>query len=671
MDSNHTQSEQASSHASSLATDESPIGSNAEAWSIEDSEELYRINEWGAPYFSINAAGHVVVSPQGQRGGSLDLWELVDALKKRNLSLPILIRFPDILQDRIDRLNAAFARAIARYNYAGSYRGVYPVKVNQQKHIVESIVDYGQPYKYGLEAGSKPELLIALSELKTPGALLICNGYKDSEYIETAILAQRLGKNVIIVLEQLDEVHMAVAIAQRLNAQPQFGLRCQLSQRGQGHWGSTTGERAKFGLDTIQMVEAVQLLEQAELLDGVRLLHFHVGSQISSISVLKGALREAGRIYAELVKMGAQMGYLDVGGGLAVDYSGSRSSHYASKNYNTQSYANDVVAELNDACTIAGVPVPTIISESGRAVASHQSVLVFDVLGANVVSSHEPPKPDNQAHHILKTLYEIYQDIDISNCQESYNDVIQFKGEASTAFQHGILSLQQRAQAERLYWASCMRIRQLSSQCEEVSPELQQLDKVLSAIYYVNISVFQSAPDAWAIEQLFPIMPIHRLDEKPTERAALADLTCDSDGKVTKFISGQEDVKPLLEVHPLQAIEDSKGGPCARFCHKPYYLGMFLSGAYQETMGNLHNLFGDTNAVHIRLTPQGYQVQHIVRGDTMGEVLGYVQYNVPEMLENLRQQCESAMAEGLISLEESQMLQDNLQTSLSHYTYLS
>jgi arginine decarboxylase len=637
-----------------------------DAWTIEDSEELYRIRDWGDPYFSINSAGHVVVSPQGERGGSLDLHELVGALQARNLGLPLLIRFPDILQDRIDRLNSAFARAIARYGYQGSYRGVFPVKCNQQRHLVESLVRFGQRHQFGLEAGSKPELLIALANLNTPGALLVCNGYKDREYLETAVLAQRLGKTVLLVLEQLDEVRQVIQVVKDLGVMPRLGIRAKLATRGEGRWGSSVGERAKFGLSVPEIVQAVEMLRQAGLLDCLQLLHFHIGSQVSSIGVIKSALREASRIYVELARMGAPMRYLDVGGGLAVDYDGSRTNFYASKNYNIQNYANDVVAEVNDACNQAGLPVPVLISESGRAVASHQAVLVFDVLGSSQVGQGQPPQPDPEAHRILVNLHETWAGITPENYQEAYHDALQFKEESVSAFQHGLLTLVGRAQAERLYWACCQKIRDIVRGLEEVPEELDDLEKDLSAIYYVNMSVFQSAPDAWAIDQLFPIMPIHRLGEEPVERVTLADLTCDSDGKIDKFID-LKDVKSLLEVHPLKPTTEAS----SRLPHEPYLLGMFLTGAYQEIMGNLHNLFGDTNAVHIRLTPQGYQIQHVVRGDTMREVLGYVQYNSEDLLEEMRQQSERALAEGSISLDESQRLLQNYEASLSRYTYLS
>jgi arginine decarboxylase len=626
-------------------------------WTIEDSEELYRIQGWGEPYFSINAAGHITVSPKGDRGGSLDLFELVNALKQRNLGLPLLIRFSDILEDRIERLNACFSKAIARYNYPGVYRGVFPVKCNQQRHLVEDLVRFGQPHQFGLEAGSKPELMIALATLKTPGALLICNGYKDREYIETAMLAQRLGHTPIIVLEQIEEVQLVIEVQQKLGIQPILGVRAKLSAKGIGRWGTSAGDRAKFGLTIPEIISAVDQLQRAEMLGSLQLLHFHIGSQISSISVIKDALREGSQIYVELAKLGAAMQYLDVGGGLGVDYDGSKTNFHASKNYNMQNYANDVVAEVKEACTERNLPVPTLISESGRAIASHQSVLVFDVLGTSDVLSELPEPLQEREHLIIRNLYETYRSISVENYQEMYHDATQFKEEAVSLFGFGYLSLTERARAERLYWACCQKILAIARQQDYVPDDLEDLEKIMASIYYINLSVFQSAPDSWAIDQLFPIMPIHRLDEEPTERATLADLTCDSDGKIDQFID-LRDVKSVLELHSLRSGE-------------PYYLSMFLGGAYQEIMGNLHNLFGDTNTVHIHLSPKGYQIEHVVKGDTMTEVLGYVQYDSEDLVESVRQQAEQALQEKRITIQESQLLLQNYEHSLSRYTYLA
>lgn len=626
------------------------------SWKIEDSEKLYRIQGWGEPYFSINAAGHITVSPKGDRGGSLDLYDLVESLKQRSLGLPLLIRFSDILEDRIERLNSCFAKAIARYNYKNVYRGVFPVKCNQHRHLVEDLVRFGQPHYFGLEAGSKPELMIALATLKTPGAMLICNGYKDREYVETAILAQRLGQTSVIVLEQIEEVQLAIEAGKALGIKPVLGVRAKLSTKGIGHWGNSTGDRAKFGLTIPEIMRAVDELRSAEMLDCLQLLHFHIGSQISSISIIKEAIREASHIYVELAKIGANMKYLDVGGGLGVDYDGSKTNFHASKNYNMQNYANDVVAGVKDACDERKLPVPILISESGRAIASHQSVLIFDVLGTSDVPRGIVEPVGEDEHLIPRNLYEIYQSINEENYQEVYHDAIQFKEEAISLFNLGYLGIAERAKTERLYWACCEKIQAIARQKDYVPDDLEDLEKIMASIYYINLSVFQSAPDSWAINQLFPIMPVHRLDEEPTQRGILADLTCDSDGKIDQFID-LRDVKPVLELHKIKTGE-------------PYYLALFLGGAYQEIMGNLHNLFGDANTVHIQLTPSGFKIEHVVKGDTMKEVLGYVQYDSESLVESIRRQTEQALQQNKITLAEAQLLLQNYERSLSRYTYL-
>lgn len=626
-------------------------------WTIEDSEDLYRIEGWGEPYFSINAAGHVTVAPQGDRGGSLDLYDLVNALKQRNLALPLLIRFSDILEHRIERLNACFAKAIARYNYNGVYKGVFPVKCNQQKHLVEDLVKFGRPYQFGLEAGSKPELTIAIAMLNNPGALLICNGYKDREYIETAILAQKLDQTPIVVLEQIEEVEIAIAAAQSLGIKPNLGVRAKLNAKGTGRWGVSSGDRAKFGLTIPEILMVVDRLKEVDMLDSLQLLHFHIGSQISSISVIKEAIGEASKIYVELVQLGANMKYLDVGGGLGIDYDGSQTNFHASKNYDLQNYANDIVAEVREACGEKNIPVPTLVSESGRAIASHQSVLVFDVLSTCEVRTDLPQQHADTEHQIVRNLWETYESITADNYREAFYDANQFKDEALSRFKLGYLTITERSRAEQLYWACCQKILDIAKHDEYMPEDLEELEQIMASIYYINLSVFQSAPDSWAIDQLFPLMPIHRLDEEPTRRGILADLTCDSDGKIDQFID-LKDVKHVLELHPLKQ-------------HEPYYLGLFLGGAYQETMGNLHNLFGDTNAVHIRLTPKGYKIEHVVKGDTMKEVLGYVQYDIEDLIESVRQKAEQALLDKRITIDESQRLLQNYERSLEQYTYLA
>ncbi|WP_287128082.1 biosynthetic arginine decarboxylase [Candidatus Cyanaurora vandensis] len=626
-------------------------------WTVEDSAELYQIEGWGAPYFSIGDNGHVQVSPQAGRAGTIDLFSLVQDIQQRGLPLPLLLRFSDILANRIQYLNQCFQVAIQEYKYAGSYRGVFPVKVNQQRHVVEEIVEYGQPYQFGLEAGSKPELLIALATLKTPGALIICNGYKDSEYVETALLAQRLGQTPIIVLERIHELTLVLDAAKKLGIQPLLGVRAKLTTKGVGRWGDSAGDRAKFGLSASQIIQVVEGLKAADLLGSLQLLHFHIGSQIQAISVIKNAVREAAQFYGELAALGANMRYLDVGGGLGVDYDGSKTNFPASKNYNMQEYAYDVVAGIQNICQAKAIPVPTIISESGRAIASHQSVLVFDVLG--VSSSAEgglPVAAEHQEHMIIRNLFETYQQITADNVQEAYNDAAQFKEDALNLFSLGYLSLRERARVEGLFWACCQRIQQLMREDDYVPEELSDLEKDLAATYYCNFSVFQSTPDSWAIDQLFPIMPIHRLNEEPTARGTLADLTCDSDGKIDRFID-LKDVKHVLELHPLMADQ-------------PYYLGIFLNGAYQEILGDLHNLFGDTNTIHIHLTDYGYRIEHVVKGDTMTEVLRYVQYDPEALMESIRLDTELALQQKRLTFAQARLLIRHFENSLSGYTYL-
>ncbi|MDJ0899400.1 MAG: biosynthetic arginine decarboxylase [Xenococcus sp. MO_188.B8] len=646
-----------------------------QSWTVEDSKRLYRIQGWGEPYFAINAAGHITVAPHGDRGESLDLYELVSSLGKHKIGTPLLIRFSDILEDRIERLHNCFINAIANYNYRGTYQGVFPIKCNQHRHLVQDLVRFGRPYQFGLEVGSKPELMIALVMLKPSSsksqenseALLICNGYKDKQYIETALLASRLGQKPIIVIERMAEFSIVMEVSRNLDIEPVLGVRAKLSTRGTGRWGNSTGEGSKFGLTIPQILEVVQHLQALGRLHCLRLLHFHIGSQISSISVIKDAIREASQIYVQLVKLGAAMGYLDVGGGLAVDYDGSKTNFPASKNYNMQNYANDIVAAVQEACEKGQITTPVLVSESGRALAAHQSVLVFDVLGSSDIRAQPPQPVEEKQHLIIRNLWETYESISEQNYQEAYHDAIAFKEEALSLFSFGYLSLTERAIAEQLHWACCKKILSIIHHQEYVPDDFENLEKIMASIYYVNLSVFQSAPDSWAINQLFPIMPIHRLDEEPTQRAILADLTCDSDGKIDQFID-LHNVKDALELHSLR---NSKFGiQNSKLSHTPYYLGMFLVGAYQEIMGNMHNLFGDTNVVHIQMTPQGYEIEHLVKGNTVSEVLGYLQYDGKNLVENIRHRVEQALQEKKITLAESQLLLQNYEHSLSSYTYL-
>ena len=648
----------------------SAIAGQQQGWSVADSAALYGLDRWGAPYFSTNARGHISVQPQGERGGSLDLVELVQGMQGRNLGLPLLIRFDDILEDRLERLHAAFERAIAQYGYGGRYQGVFPVKCNQQRHVVEQLAESGRRWHFGLEAGSKAELLIALSLVDDPQALLICNGYKDQRYIETAILARRLGRQPVVVIEQADEVERIIAASRALGAAPLIGIRAKLATRSTGRWGSSVGEKAKFGLSVPDLLATVEALREADLLGELRLLHFHIGSQINDIAVLKDALQEAGQIYAELTRLGAPMGYLDVGGGLGIDYDGSRTASAASTNYSLQNYANDVVATVRECCAPHGVAVPTLVSESGRAIASHFSVLVFDVLGCGGVTGAAGaaaiPAGDEDEPLVVRNLRDTLAGITataageeglLSRLQEAWNDAIKFKDDALAAFRLGYLSLPQRALAEQLTWACAEAIVARLPRSGAIPDDLRGLPAALAGTYYANLSVFRSAPDPWAIEQLFPLLPIHRLDEEPSRLGHFADLTCDSDGKLARFISAGQ-AKPLLELHELREGE-------------PYLIGLFLGGAYQEVMGNLHNLFGTTNAVHIRLAPGGgYRVEHVVRGDTNAEVLEAMEHDPELLLERLRVASEEAIQRGQLKISEARRLMDHLETSLRQTTYL-
>lgn len=625
-------------------------------WSIDASADLYRLRGWGEPYFDINRHGHIEVSPTGDGERRVDLFRLVQDLQTRNLTLPLLIRFSDILGDRIRRLNESFAQAIAEYEYTGTYRGVYPIKVNQQRHLIEELVAHGRPYKLGLEAGSKPELLIAVAILDTPDALIVCNGYKDQEYIETALLARQLGKRTFIVIERLEELGMVLRAVQKLGVEPVLGVRAKLTSRGIGRWGQSAGDGAKFGLTAAEIVEVVERLRAAGLLHTLQLLHFHAGSQISQIGVVKSALREAAQFYAELAGMGAPMGYIDVGGGLGIDYDGSKTDFAASKNYNVQEYAYDIVSAVQSACERRGIPAPTLVSESGRAMVSHQALLVFDVLAVSKVMGGEPEPPRPDEHHQIHDLYETYRSVTAENLQEAYHDAVEVKEETQTLFTLGYVGLEHRARIERLFWACCERILHLLRGATHVPEELEDLEAILSDIYYANFSVFQSLPDSWAIDQLFPIMPIHRLDEEPTRRGTLADLTCDSDGRIDQFIDLQ-DVKHVLELHETNG--------------EPYYLAAFLTGAYQESLGVLHNLFGDTNAVHVQVTDGGYRLEHVIKGDTMAEVLSYVQYDGEALLEGVRRQSERALQDGRLTLQQSRLLLQHYEDSLRGTTYLT
>jgi arginine decarboxylase len=626
------------------------------SWTINDSAALYNVAGWSSGYFGINDAGHVEVTPSGPDGPRLDLYDLVQDLQRRGLGMPILMRFSDILHSRVKALVDCFDNAIREYGYRGRYRGVYPIKVNQQHQVVEELVRFGRPFGLGLEAGSKPELLAGMALLDGPDALLLLNGYKDVEYMETALLGQKLGRYPIVVIDRFRELDLLLQVARRLGIRPHIGVRAKLTTRGAGKWMESTGDRSKFGLTATEMVMLVDKLRDEKMLDCLELVHFHIGSQISAVRAIKDAMKEASRVYIELAKAGAGLKFIDAGGGLGVDYDGSSTNWHSSTNYTMQEYANDVVAAIQDACETAGIAHPDIITESGRALVAHHSILVFNVLDVNeVLVGQTPPRVDRKEHPVIQQLVETWRGVTRKNFQEAYHDALQLKEEATSLFNLGLLDLRGRARVEQLFWGCCEAILKIIRELDYVPDDLEGLEKGLADTYYGNFSVFQSAPDHWAVKQLFPTMPLHRLNERPTRRGVIADLTCDSDGKIDQFID-LRDVKNWLELHPFDG--------------KPYYIGVFLVGAYQEILGDLHNLFGDTNAVHIALDENGYRIDHVVEGDSVTEVLGYVQYQKPYLVHRMRQANEEALRRGLLTYEESALLMKRYDESLAGYTYL-
>ena len=629
-------------------------------WSTRKSRDLYGINYWGANFFRINDDGNVEIRPAGEAGPGLDMFNLVQDLQERGIRMPILLRFPDIIKARLDLLAGCFARAIDEAKYTGVYRGVYPIKVNQQKHLVEEILDFGRAHNIGLEAGSKPELLISLAQMDTPGALIICNGFKDQEYIEMALISQRLGRNTIIVVDRYSELAMIIAASKKLQIRPQIGLRAKLASSGSGRWAETSGSRSKFGLTPSEIVRALEVLRTESMLDCLQLLHFHIGSQIPSIQNIKGAIKEGARFYTEICDQGAKLKYIDVGGGLGVDYDGSGRSD-SSTNYSEQEYANDIVAILQSICDEKKIPHPDIVSESGRALVAHSTALVFDVLGNNEIALRDFSLPvSDKESRLVQDLNELYRSLTERNLNEYYNDLIEKKRDTLQLFTYGVLSLKSRARAEDLFRAIATKMVEIARDNPDFEELRYALEQELSDTYFCNFSVFQSLPDSWALDQLFPIMPIHRLNERPDRRAILVDVTCDSDGQIDSFIdidTGGE--QKYLEVHALEP-------------GKPYYLAVFLTGAYQEILGDLHNLFGDTDAVHVSLKEGGgYTLDHVVEGDDVNEVLQYVEYQRAELLEKVRKATESSIVSGSISRSEARLLLEHYERGLSSYTYLT
>lgn len=627
-------------------------------WSIEESRELYNIPEWGKGFFEINEKGNIVVLPEKNQKRSMDIKSLVDALTDRGISPPLLIRFTDILRKRIEELQGAFEKAIDEYGYKGRYFGVYPVKVNQNRQVVEDIVEFGREWNFGLEAGTKAELLIVLASLDNLQAPIVCNGYKDDEYVEMALWATKLGRKVFVVVEKPSELELVLKWSRRLRVKPFIGVRAKLSARGRGKWESSGGDKSKFGLFPAEILDAVEKLKTAGMVDRLQLLHFHLGSQITSIQSIKEAMRESSRIFAELVRMGVPISYFDVGGGLAVDYDGSKTNFSSSANYSMEEYASDIVSALAEICSEQGIEHPHIVSESGRALVAYHSVLVFNVLGSSELISEEVTlEIPEEAPEAVANLAEILKNLSVKNFQESYHDALQIRDETLTLFNVGMMSLNHRALVERLFWATCYKIAKIIHTLDYVPDELEHLDRFISDTYYGNLSVFQSLPDHWAVKQLFPICPIHRLKERPVRKATIADITCDSDGKVDQFVD-LHDVRNTLDLHPLEP-------------GKPYYLGVFLVGAYQEALGDLHNLFGDINTVHVSVTGRNkFRIDKAIEGDRVRDVLSYMQYQKRDVTNAIRASVEEGIEKRRISIKESARIKRFLEEGLEGYTYL-
>ncbi len=642
-----------------LSTKVAPIAQvrePADRWTVTDASELYDVARWGKGYFSVGANGNLFVHPTKEANRSIDLKQLVNTLEWRGISLPILIRFADILKHRLGEMHQAFESSIREYSYQAGYCCVYPIKVNQQRQVVEEVFNFGRAYNFGLEAGSKPELLavLAIADNATP---IICNGFKDDEYIEMVMLAKKIGRRIIPVVEKFTELELIAKHAEKVGVKPTIGLRVKLASRGSGRWKSSGGYRSKFGLTVSEALKAVEFLKQRGLEDSLQLLHFHLGSQITNIRQIKAAVIEAARIYVDLKKLGTGLTYLDVGGGLGIDYDGSQTDFESSVNYTLEEYARDVVYHIQSICDEGEVPHPTIISESGRAIAAYHSVLVFNVLGVSGFGQEDLPSsiPEN-VEQPLMDLFETHRSMNKRNLLENYHDAQQALDSALNLFSLGYLSLEQRSLAENFYWAICRKILKFAGELDFFPEELEGLDGMLSDTYFCNFSLFQSMPDSWAVKQLFPIMPIHRLDEPPTHPAVLGDISCDSDGKVDQFID-RRDVKKTL---PLHSFNDT-----------PYILGAFLLGAYQEILGDLHNLFGDTNAVHVSLDENNEVVlETVVQGDTVREVLNYVQYNTQNLIDAFRKDVETAVREQRVGYEEAGRLLKFYEEGLQGYTYL-
>ena len=627
-------------------------------WRIEDSAELYNINGWGLKYFSINEKGHIQVTPREGYAG-VDLKDVMDELQVRDITAPILLRFPDILDNRIEKISNCFKSASNEYNYTAENFIIYPIKVNQMRPVVEEIVSHGKKFNIGLEAGSKPELHAVLSINIDEKSLIICNGYKDESYIELALLAQKMGRRIFLVVEKLNELKLIAEISKRLNIRPNIGIRIKLSSSGSGKWEESGGDQSKFGLNSSELLTAIDYLQKKQLGDCLKLIHFHIGSQITKIRHIKNALREASQFYVQLSRMGFNIDFIDIGGGLGVDYDGTRNSaSESSMNYSIQEYANDAVSAIVDTCTKNGLKQPNIINESGRSLTAHHSILIFEVLETAQLPQwdDDDDKISDDDHELARELYDIWDKINQGRMMEDWHDALQIREEALDLFSLGLLDLRTRALIEKLFWSIARDVNALASEMKHAPEELRKVAKKLPEKYFCNFSLFQSLPDSWAIDQVFPIIPISRLDEKPTHMATLQDITCDSDGKIGNFVS-PSGVSASIPVHTLKNNES-------------YYLGVFLVGAYQEILGDMHNLFGDTNAVHISVYKDHYELDQIIDGETVAEVLDYVQYNPKKLVRNIETWVTQSMKQGKITPEEGREFISNYRSGLYGYTYL-
>lgn len=626
-------------------------------WRIEDSSELYNISGWGLKYFSVNERGHVQVTPR-EGCVPIDIRDIMDELKLRDVSAPLLLRFPDILDDRIRKISGCFRMAAEEYDYKGQNFVVYPIKVNQMRQVVEEIVSHGNKYNIGLEAGSKPELHAVLAVNTHENSIIVCNGYKDEDYVELALLAQKMGRRIFIVVEKLNELKLIADVSKRLNLRPNIGVRIKLTSSGSGKWEESGGDVSKFGLNSSELLDALDYLQKVKMADCLKFIHFHIGSQITKIRRIKNALREAMQFYVQLSKMGYAIEFVDIGGGLGVDYDGTRSSMGEnSMNYSIQEYVNDSVSALVDVCVKNNLPQPNIITESGRSLTAHHSVLIIDVLETTQLPQwNDNDEIGENAHELARELYDIWDKINPSRVFEDWHDALQIREEALERFSLGLLDLTTRAQIEKLFWSVARDVNDMTRSMKHPPEELRKVARMLPEKYFCNFSLFQSLPDSWAIDQMFPIMPIARLDEKPTRNATLQDVTCDSDGKISNFVSPQG-ASHSLPVHTVKHGEH-------------YYIGVFLVGAYQEILGDLHNLFGDTAAVHISLTKDGYEIEQVVDGEPVADVPEYVEYSPKKLVRNLEAWVSASMKRGAITPEEGRQFLNNYRSGLYGITYL-